>query len=244
MGMPERLTATSRDLPGLLGELIVSEVRSQVEKRGACGIALTGGSLGTQLFPALAKLEKAKNLAGKSPTLWSQVHIFWGDERAVPRDHPDSNFKQAHELWLKDSAIPKENIHPMDPVVGLLESNADAYEKSLRSFLGSTSGLDLVLLGVGPDGHICSLFPEHPLLQEPSRWVAPVTDSPKPPSNRLTLTLPALFAAQLVIVAATGNAKAKVIHESQERTSQTPLAQVLRGCPRVLLALDEAASRG
>src|SRR5262249_18355181 len=114
---------------------------------------------------------------------------------------------------------------------------------ALEQLLGRPPRLDFVLLGVGPDGHVCSLFPGHPLLAEERRWVAAIDDSPKPPPRRLTLTLPVLAAAELVVVAALGEGKAEVVRESvEEPASRLPLALVTRGSRRMLFLLDPGAA--
>jgi 6-phosphogluconolactonase len=117
--------------------------------------------------------------------------VFLADERLVPLEHEDSNYRLIKEFLLDKAAIPQEQVHPID--VSLLdnaEECADEYEKQLMgSFAGKNAvafpRLDLVLLGMGPDGHTCSLFPGHTLLDEDLRWVAHIEDSPKPPLRRI-----------------------------------------------------------
>ena len=149
--------------------------------------------------------------------------VFYADERIVPLDHEASNHGLCDtQLWSK-VPIPKENIHTIDPAMidaaaaepadeDALEEIADSYEQQLiREFANKDSArfpiFDLILLGVGPDGHTCSLFPGHPLLSEESRWVAYITDSPKPPPKRLTLTFPVINHAARVAFVATGAGK-------------------------------------
>jgi 6-phosphogluconolactonase len=126
-----------------------------------------------------------------------------------------------------------------------LERAAAAYADEMARVLGTPPRLDLVLLGVGPDGHVCSLFPRHPLLREERLWVAAVEDAPKPPRRRLTLTLPALKAAELVVVAALGRAKARAVRAAlDDPGSSLPLALVTRQARRVLYLLDAEAADG
>ena len=121
---------------------------------------------------------------------------------------------------------------------------AAAYAAELTSVLGSPVRLDFVLLGVGPDGHVASLFPTHDLLMEQQQLVAAILDSPKPPPRRLTLTLPALADAERVVVVAFGDEKADVLREAIERDdSPLPLAQLLRRARRPLVLADRAAAR-
>jgi len=202
-------------------------------ERGSFALALSGGSVAETLLPALA---------GASVD-WARVDLFWGDERAVPPDHPDSNYGRARSLWLKTGGPPAERVHRM-PVDALdLDEAAKAYEARLRERLGTPPSLDVVLIGVGPDGHVCSLFPGHALLREEIRFVAALEDSPKPPPRRLTLTLPALGAARLLVIGAFGSSKAAVVREALERPySDLPLALSLRRAPRSLVLLDPAAA--
>ena len=124
-----------------------------------------------------------------------------------------------------------------------LDAAARAYEAQLVERLGTPPALDVALLGVGPDGHVCSLFPGHALLRETVRFVAPIEDSPKPPPRRLTLTLAALAAARLLVVGAFGAAKAAVVREAfDDEKSNLPLALALRQAPRSLVLLDPAAA--
>ncbi len=209
-------------------------------ERGRFALALAGGSVAQAFLPALAR----------AAVDWKRTDFFWGDERAVPPDHPDSNYGLARALWLKEAGIPAERIHRMPAEVGAdggadtgLDAAARDYEAEMRNRLGTPPALDVVLLGVGPDGHVCSLFPGHPLLDEKARFVVAVTDSPKPPPRRLTLTLPALAAARLLVVAAFGAAKAAVMREAlEDPASRFPVALALRQAKQALVLLDPAAA--
>lgn len=129
---------------------------------------------------------------------WSKWHIWFVDERVVPSNDKDSNLLEANKSLLGFVPIPKENIHSPNTALSP-ESCAIDYERRLRDFFPSSSAsLDLILLGMGPDGHTASLFPLHPLLHEKSKWVASIVDSPKPPPQRITLTLPLLNAGRQV----------------------------------------------
>ena len=204
--------------------------RDAVEARGRFACALPGGSVAERLFPALAKLDLP----------WEGVHVFFGDERAVPADHPDSNLGLARRLWL--DAVPAV-VHPI-PAQGDLEAAARAYAADLCTTLGTTPGdpprLDLALLGMGPDGHVCSLFPGRPL---PGGLVAVIRDSPKPPPLRLTLTMVVLAAARALWVVAFGASKAPAVREAVERSgSPLPVARALRSGPPSFLLLDPEAA--
>lgn len=208
--------------------------RAAIESRGRFAIALTGGSVATTFFPTLARL----------PLDWSAIDFFWGDERAVPPEDPESNYDAANRLWLSPARVPSSSIHRLPAELPDLNAAAEQAERDLVATLGVPPALDLALLGVGPDGHVCSLFQGHPLLGESGRWVAPIVDSPKPPPRRLTLTLPTLAAARFIIFAVTGASKACVVREVvRDERSQLPAALVARRAQRVLFLVDEDAGK-
>ena len=146
-------------------------------------------------------------------------HVYYADERVVPLNHEDSNHKLAHDTLYSKVSIPPENIHTIDPSrLDDLEELSDAYEKELiREFAQKDSArfpvFDLILLGIGPDGHTASLFPGHELLSENDRWVAYIEDSPKPPPRRVTLTFPVINHAARVAFVTSGASKAQILHD-------------------------------
>jgi len=224
------------DKPAGLAEALASRFETEgllaQAARGRFAVALPGGSFATVFFPRLVRL----------PFDWGRTEFFWGDERAVAAIHPESNYGLARSLWLEPAAVPSECVHRMEADAADLEAAAAAYSRELVRVLGVAPCLDLAMLGVGPDGHVCSLFPGHPLLDERRRWVAPIVDAPKPPPRRLTLTLPTLTAAELVVIAAFGRAKAGVIREAlEDPASSLPVAMVLRGAQRALVLVDPEA---
>ena len=191
------------DLQSSLANFILKAQSDAVVKRGQFTIALSGGSLPNNL-KALSSLEGIE---------WSKWQVFFADERIVPLDHPDSNYMACSKAFLDGVPIKREQIHTID-TGSFLDSTrtdptadpsdkdasedealeiADEYEKQLVStFAGANTAryptFDLILLGMGPDGHTCSLFPNHEVLSESDRWVAEVLDSPKPPKRRITFT--------------------------------------------------------
>ena len=222
-------------IPRTLVREVVEEAERALRGRGGFALALPGGSVATSCFPALAA----------ASVDWTRTDFFWGDERAVPPDDPESNFGLARRLWLDPAGVPASRVHRMNAERPDVDEAAAAYAAEMVSVLGSPPRLDVALLGVGPDGHVCSLFPGHPLLDERDAWVAAVHDSPKPPPRRVTLTLPALAASGLVMVVATGASKNPVVREAvTDRNSRLPLALALRSAPRALLLLDPAAAEG
>ena len=230
---PEIVVDKVAGLVSLLATRIETEGESALAARGSFSLALPGGSVAGTFFPRLActRLD------------WPRVEFFWADERAVPADHPDSNYRAARTLWLDPARVPEARVHRMPAEVADLEQGAASYAADLSRVLGERGALDIVLLGMGPDGHVASLFPGHRLLGEEKARVAALEDAPKPPPRRLTLTLPTLVAASLVVVAATGSAKAAAVQEGLENPqSPLPVALVLRRARRALVLLDEEAA--
>jgi 6-phosphogluconolactonase len=222
-------------LTSLLDKLITDasdEAARAKARRGLFAMALPGGSVGDHGFPALATV----------PFDWSVTHVFWVDERAVPPSSPESNVGLADSLWLRSSGASPSNIHRMPADDPDLSAAAAAYGEALTRVLGPEPRLDLVLLGVGPDGHVASLFPGHAALFEKRTLVLPIVDAPKPPPRRLTMTLPILTSAERVIVMALGESKAAVMHEALTREdSLLPVSLVLQRSGRTLVLLDQQA---
>ena len=230
----ETVVDKAESLAESLAARFEEEARHAVAARGRFTVALPGGSVATSFFPRLARV----------PFDWSRTDFFWGDERAVPPDHPDSNYAAARSLWLTPAGVPEASVHRMKAEEPDLAQAAADYARELAEVAGSPPRLDLVLLGVGPDGHVCSLFAGHPVLGLRDRAVAVVEDSPKPPPRRLTLTLPVVTGAGLVVVVALGRAKAEMIRAALEDPgSALPVALVARQARRATFLLDaEAAS--
>ena len=143
--------------------------------------------------------------------------FFWGDERYVPINDPDSNYRMVREALFDHVPILAGNVHRMPTEFIQPEAAAQDYEKALRDFWpASLPNFDLIQLGLGPDGHILSLFPNSPLLQEDRLLVAVVTDSPKPPPTRITLTLPVINHAAQIHFFVTGAEKAEALRATLE----------------------------
>ncbi len=222
-------------LADLFARRCASSAAHAIAARGAFSLFLPGGSAARALLRALSA----------APLDWGRVDIFWIDERAVPADHPDSNFGLARRLLGHRAAGTDARLHPMYGESGDLAGEADAYARELEETLGRPPQADVILLGAGEDGHVCSLFPGSPALEERARWVLPVTDAPKPPPRRLTITMPVLEAARAVYVAAFGAAKAAPVANAVRRSEPlSPLAMVLRRPGRTCLLLDDAAAAG
>jgi 6-phosphogluconolactonase len=216
----------------LAGDLELECGRVQAARRPFT-LALPGGSVATTCFPRLAKL----------PIKWDRCEFFWVDERAVPPSDPESNFGTARSLWLDAAGVPAARAHRMPADAPDLDEAAARYADVITRIAGRPPRLDYVILGVGPDGHVASLFPGHALLSEATGPVAAVHDAPKPPARRMTLTLPVLAGAGRVVVAAFGHAKAQVMQEAlMNPESALPVALVLRHAARPLVLLDRDAA--
>ena len=178
-------------------------------------------------------------------------HIYFSDERLVPFDHPDSNYKLVLDEFLSKVPIPELNIHAIDiSFLDDIEELTDDYESQLiKSFASKDSArfpvFDLILLGMGPDGHTASLFPGHELLSESSRWVAYIEDSPKPPPKRITLTFPVINHAARVVFVAAGAGKQDVLATVLDRPEEgLPSSRVKPAYPGTLhWFVDDAASQ-
>lgn len=182
---------------------VVESAHCAIQARGRFSIALSGGNTPRRLYQLLT--QPPYRLAID----WSRVHVFFADERFVPHAHPDSTVLLVRETLLQGVPLPAENFHAMPTESGTPEQCAARYAEELVAFFaGVVPALDLVLLGMGPDGHTASLFPGHP---EATGLVAAVHDSPKPPPIRLTLTFGALRAAREVMFLVTGADKAETL---------------------------------
>jgi 6-phosphogluconolactonase len=197
-------------LVAAVGDRLAEEVVSVIAVRGRAMIVLTGGGTGIGLLKRLGERGGAID--------WSRVHVFWGDERYVPEDDDERNDKQAREALLDHIGIPAANVHAMPSSDGEsgddLDAAALAYEQVLAANADPrepTPIFDVHLLGMGPEGHINSLFPDTAAVREKDRMVVGVTDSPKPPPRRITLTLPAIARSREVWLVVSGAAKADAV---------------------------------
>ncbi len=200
----------SQTLVAAAARRLVDAIATAVAARGRALIVLTGGGNGIGLLKALA--------AEGQRIDWAKVHLFWGDERYVPEDDDERNDKQAREALLDHVDIPSSHVHAMPASDGEfgtdLAAAALAYEQLLAANAEpghSVPDFDVHLLGVGPEGHINSLFPDTPAVLETTRMVVAVEDSPKPPPLRITLTLPAIQRSREVWLMVSGAGKADVV---------------------------------
>ena len=200
------IVADSNMLANVAADLFIAKAQSSTNRSGRFSVALSGGNTPRQLYARLAKPDLASRVN------WEAVHLFWGDERCVPPDHADSNYRMAMESLRVP--IPEKNIHRIQGELPPEEAAA-RYENQLRDFFGDAPRFDLILLGLGDDGHTASLFPFSPTLHERTLWVAAVAhETPPPPLvPRVTLTLPVLNAARQIVFLVSGAGKAERLAE-------------------------------
>lgn len=214
----------NQSLSAALGAYIAQRSDAAVAARGHFTVAFSGGSLPSLASAALTQPPLRDQVD------WAAWQIFFADERCVPLTDEESNYRLVQAELLQKVSIPPEQVYPINPVLDPAAA-AQAYQAALAQCFQTQPPtlprFDLILLGMGPDGHTASLFPNHPLLHETSAWVAPVFDSPKPPPERITLTLPVLNAARAVAFVVTGASKAQAL--AQVFDPQTPWGAVPAG---------------
>ena len=223
-------------------EFVVGAASEALRERGTFSIALSGGSTPRSLYRLLAD---DPSLRSRIP--WEKTHVFWGDERCVPPDHPDSNFKMAQEALLSKVPVHEGLVHRIRGEDPKPSRAAADYEATLRAALEKKKGvprLDLVLLGLGPEAHTASLFPGTRALKEKSR-LAVATWVGKLDAHRVTLTAPALNGARLVLFLVSGGEKAlalKAVLQGPFEPEQLPAQLIRPKAGRLVFLADEAAA--
>ncbi|WVQ81901.1 6-phosphogluconolactonase [Cryptococcus sp. DSM 104549] len=252
---------STNHLQSSLANFILKAQADAISHRGVFTIALSGGSLPNNLT----------GLADLPGIHWDKWQVFFADERIVPLDHPDSNYAACAKAFLDHVPIKREQIHTIntelfreqtrvDPVGEIKKGEEDAaeseavdiaddYEKQLvATFAGANAAryptFDLILLGMGPDGHTCSLFPGHELLSENDRWIAEIQDSPKPPLRRITFTYQVLNHAFRVAFVAAGEGKQDMLSNILDKPEEgLPCSRVRPASPGLVFwFVDTAAS--
>lgn len=196
------------NLPKRLGEYILTMQDEALKKHSHFNIAISGGSLNKVLNKALVQ---DKDLQSKIS--WYQMRVYFVDERLVPLDHPDSNYN-GFKTEVLDHLTTKPRVYPIND--SLLNQGETGYALIAQDYEGLLPDLDLILLGCGPDGHTCSLFPDEAhryLIDERERKVMWCHDSPKPPSDRITVTMPAIEESRNICFVAEGDSKQDIMHE-------------------------------
>lgn len=205
-------------------------VLSEIHAEGRTArVVLTGGTAGIALLERLAA----------APLDWTRIEVFFGDERNVPVDHPDSNEGQARAVLLSKVPIPEDNIHGYGLDGGPMDAAVERYRQ-----LVADGGFDIHLLGMGGEGHINSLFPHTAAVREREEMVVAVTDSPKPPAQRATLTLPAVQSADRVWLLVSGAEKAEAASHASDGVAAAedwPVAGAVGQKETILFVTEDAA---
>jgi 6-phosphogluconolactonase len=195
--------ADARELSTRAAAAAAGLIADAVRRRGRCSLVFAGGHTPRGLYQQLASTHRDQ-------VPWSQVHAFWGDERYVEPSAPASNYRMVRESLLDHVPLPERNVHPMPTTLASPDDAALEYERTIRDEIGPTPAFDLLLLGLGDDGHTASLFPASAALDESVRWVVAVS-GPAEPRIRLTVTLPVIRAASRVFVLVSGPAKSPAL---------------------------------
>lgn len=226
--MTTRPRITVAETPAALAEaaarLIVEAAREAVAARGRFLVALAGGATPRETYSRLAR----SPLRDSMP--WDRTWVFFGDERAVPPDHRESNYRMAHEALLSAVPLPPGQVFRMQAEAEDQDAAAAEYAAAMLGVFGTPPGalprFDLVLLGLGIDGHTASLFPNSPALREPVRWVVSVHAAAAAIPRRLTMTLPVFNAARHVAFLSAGPEKAKVVRTALQDGAVLPASMV------------------
>lgn len=230
-----RIYENVRELSEAAARVFVEKARSSIDESGRFAVALAGGTTPKATYEILAR-----EYGGPKDLDWSKVHVFFGDERTVPPDHEDSNYRMAQEALL--SRVPGGSVHRMRGELDPREA-ATLYEEELEEFFGGPPVLDLVLLGMGEDGHTASLFPRTPALDVCDRWVVenPVE---KLGTTRITLTVSTINAARNVAFFVAGEGKAEVLKEILEGEAEPHdcPAKFIRPVGNLIWMADAAAA--
>ncbi|MEU5988945.1 6-phosphogluconolactonase [Spirillospora sp. NPDC047418] len=246
MSAPEVLVHRGQDvLAAAAAARLVTRIADAQAARGSASVVLTGGGVGTAVLAALAAT------AARDAVDWGRLDLWWGDERFRPAGDAERNETGARAALLDHVPVDPARVHPMAPSDGPdgddPEAAAERYAAELRAAAGPAGGpvpvFDVLMLGMGPDAHVASLFPGLPALHD-ERPVVAVRDSPKPPPTRISLTFPSLRAAREVWVLAAGESKADAVRLGLAAGTEPEKAPVAgaRGRDRTLFLLDTAAA--
>jgi 6-phosphogluconolactonase len=233
---------TPHELAARVADRFLTRVKARTKNGRIAHVALTGGSMGSAVLRAVAAHPKVGRID------WSRVHFWWGDERFVASDDQDRNVLQSRQALLDHIQVPAENIHEVAAADGdlTLDGAAEAYAVELAKF-GTEEhpwpSFAVCFLGVGPDGHIASLFPDRPEVTETDAAVLPVRDSPKPPPERVTMTRPVINSSKRVWLVLTGADKASALGLALAGASYTNVpAAGAKGRKRTIFFVDQAAA--
>jgi 6-phosphogluconolactonase len=239
-----RIAEDIRELSRMAASEFVQRAVEVVIRRGAFTVALSGGSTPRHLYSLFA--EPTEPFINRIP--WKNCHFFWGDERLVPPDHPDSNYRMAHETFLSKVPVPSENVHRVLAEGPDANQAAEDYGREIREFFhledSKLPRFDFVLLGLGADGHTASLFPGTSILREEKRLVSAEWIESRE-SYRISMTPPVLNRAACVAFLISGGEKAGIVREVIEGTfhpDRLPAQLIQPGKGRLFWFLDHAAA--
>jgi 6-phosphogluconolactonase len=259
--MSQRLAVTypnPESLHTAAASRLLIEIGDRIASQHRADIVLTGGTDGNAVLRHIASnpLNEAVD--------WGCVHLWWGDERFVPADHDDRNAKQAREAWfgtlVAQGLLPESHIHEMPAdqrseheiaVAGdsenirLLDAAAETYQEEIIRELGASPHFDVAMFGVGPDGHFASLFPDHPqvCIDDADVLVTGVSDSPKMPPLRISLTVPLINSSRKVWVLASSSRKAEAVHNALSSVNNPHVpSSFANGSTETLWLLDDEAN--
>ncbi|MEW6496733.1 MAG: 6-phosphogluconolactonase [Cyanobacteriota bacterium] len=229
--LPDKEALIQRSL-----EVVLAKIKGAIQERDRCTIALAGGGTPKPLYEAIATQDLP----------WEKIHVFWGDERYVPADHPDSNQRMARQAWLSKVNLPEANIHPMSTDGDSPTTDAHKHGNHLREFfkinVGEFPHFDIILLGIGDDAHTASLFPHTDALQVTDRLV---TVGSKDGQPRITFTAPLINHAHSVIFLVAGASKQPALAQifAPEADAMTYPARLIQPQGELWWLLDEAAGQ-
>lgn len=233
--------ADAEEVAAKTADLFVNEAAKAIADRGRFRVVLSGGSTPRRAYELLASAK------WRAQVVWNKVDVFWGDERYVPADHPESNYRMANDALLQNIPIPQANVCRVPVEISPPEATAKAYEDAIRDCFVDAGGVprfDLIFLGLGTNGHTASLFPHSPLLNERSRLVM-ADEVVEKNMWRITMTAPLLNRGRTVVFLVVGRDKAEVLRQvlCDSYNPQTLPAQLIRPEEGSLLwIVDEAAA--
>ncbi|SDW15219.1 6-phosphogluconolactonase [Saccharopolyspora shandongensis] len=247
MSRPEVVVhGTGELLAAAAAARLITRIVDAQAAHGVASVVLTGGRTG------IGVLEQVNRSPARDAVDWANVDVYWGDERFLPDGDPDRNETQARHALLDHVPVDPERVHAMAPSDGKFGPDADAAAAHYAEVLATTASratdiavphFDVLLLGVGEEGHTASLFPDTPYVREAQRTVVGVHDCPKPPPTRISLTLPAIRAASEVWLMTTGEAKAEPVAAALGGAKPVDIpAAGARGRDRTLWLLDPTAA--
>lgn len=235
--MDVRVLQNREELYSELGAYLVNQINAYASREGICSLLLSGGSTPLPLYEMLAT-----HFHDEIP--WSQVHLFWGDERFVDRSRSESNYRSIVQAF-EPAGLSSTQIHPIPVAYSNTLESATAYEHELRLwFLGQLPQFNITLLGLGADGHIASIFPGTEAVNEKNRWVVP-GEAPDVPKDRISVTLPVINASSEVHILVAGTSKAEVsvkLINTETPSAELPATLVQPASGILKLWMDEAAA--